>query len=655
MTAQPTADQKSRWKCKTGQYHQVVAISEDLLNRQLETYYEVEERLHTLVHDMGGASIDAKLRPSRITIPINEKNERSTIIYHLRISEAEISWVTGSMSIAKIKSGESPPIRKDKVKDWDIPFTIDLGMEGVKEEERDAVNTMLRIPGDYSIQRLLLLFGTASLVKDPGIGNMKMSDGSPPPQILKNYLTPFLKEWAVPYNQIENRLAGKILDIDASTMAGKEVFMDDVKLPMLYHAIPEDPKKVNAIAPTFPPTNLTYQTYQFVRGDQSRPTQSGRNCFVYLEMCGIKDGKPYPLPANTNFGEDNGNFVTADLAPSAQIDGSMCFTRELLIENRIIPHLQPLIKLAELNIISVQADRTKKNHFQWDYSFGNNQIGYEDSYFKLKRQNGTDNLTDWFNNPIGDLKNPDGWRWVNEMNRKEDKYPGTFRDTSISLTGRSIVNLTFKPGLGRLEIRGCSTMEVDIRSKTIMYKAERSQIAISGNWGLDLVFSAIDKGNVHIKLQWQTPKFSEWQSPSNNEFNHVEGINGNEVMQQMEKKLTENIKNVAQYCGNLEKILENQFFVLSGGGYFFMKNPIFTENADLLVELAYDGITRDKEDPAKFNDPRPEMLLQRIGLAHPVPPNLDQVESPLKGNATVNFQATNKPEDKRPAELPAST
>ncbi len=61
------------------------------------------------------------------------------------------------------------------------------------------------------------------------------------------------------------------------------------------------------------------------------------------------------------------------------------------------------------------------------------------------------------------------------------------------------------------------------------------------------------------------------------------------VMKEMEDRLRESIEKLKPYFENLRDQLKQQSFVLSGGGYFYMNNPCFTEKGDLLVELAYNG------------------------------------------------------------------
>jgi len=96
-----------------------------MLNEQLKSYYIVEDRLQTLRQTTPLAKINGKLNASTVTIPMLGE-DRSTVFYHLHVSEAEITYF--DIPILDIVPGESEPVTAH-VKDWDIPFKIDLSKE----------------------------------------------------------------------------------------------------------------------------------------------------------------------------------------------------------------------------------------------------------------------------------------------------------------------------------------------------------------------------------------------------------------------------------------------------------------------------------------------------------------------------------------------
>ena len=57
----------------------------------------------------------------------------------------------------------------------------------------------------------------------------------------------------------------------------------------------------------------------------------------------------------------------------------------------------------------------------------------------------------------------------------------------------------------------------------------------------------------------------------------------------MQSELKKKVNALKDHVKQIENALKDQCFVLSGGGYFFQRNPIFTERGDLIVELEYKG------------------------------------------------------------------
>ena len=129
-------------------------------------------------------------------------------------------------------------------------------MENVGDSDRENVKKMLRVAGEYSIQRLLLNFGCKSdrnytvgirmLIKLAAASNttsfitklsdLVMEDGTAPPQSLLTSLGDWVKQWTVRWDQIEHRLRG-----ETWYMAKGKIQTAAVKAPILYHALAPTP------------------------------------------------------------------------------------------------------------------------------------------------------------------------------------------------------------------------------------------------------------------------------------------------------------------------------------------------------------------------------------------------------------------------------
>lgn len=130
LTAGPTAtqsspDRQSRVECNTGQYDQVLAISENMLNAQLENYFDIEPKMWTMKqNDMFCGDIDAVMLPPRVSFPCGANQNRSSLDYHVRIESATIS--TYSVKPSAVRGG----MKKQtwKIKDWEFVFNVNIGI-----------------------------------------------------------------------------------------------------------------------------------------------------------------------------------------------------------------------------------------------------------------------------------------------------------------------------------------------------------------------------------------------------------------------------------------------------------------------------------------------------------------------------------------------
>ncbi len=190
---------------------------------------------------------------------------------------------------------------------------------------------------------------------------------------------------------------------------------------------------VNPVRPELPPTVMIHQTYSFA-DSVGKPNMGSTdlNCLLYLEMC----NKEKELP-KTKLLENQGNYVTSSNG-SKQILGSLCLSSKILFEEYLLKFFRPIVKEAELSIQKVKVNGAKS--FEFAYAFGQNpnHSKYEDDYFLMKRQTGSDGIyEDWFGvNKGGDgMQNLNGWRWVNEYSEPKDEQKFGGIQSTFQLTG----------------------------------------------------------------------------------------------------------------------------------------------------------------------------------------------------------------------------
>ncbi|KAK4690748.1 hypothetical protein P7C71_g6115, partial [Lecanoromycetidae sp. Uapishka_2] len=528
-------DSSLRQWCTTGQYHQVIAISETMLNKQLKTYYDKNSNFRTMKVDNAMlGTLDVELGPPRVSIVIKDL-ARTSVNYHVYMKQGTIGYYDEP---AYRRAITDEPVM-ETVKDWEFVFAVDV----VEGPEKEKIKETLRVKGDYSIERLLLMFSTAKVSSwNQTLSKIRMLDQSQPTAELMDTIGGLVGGWLVKYDQLENRLRGVEVRPDAKT---KKLVEKAVNFPLLYHAMPQDPALANPNIPSFPPSIVTHQTYEFVRNadvkEKRLTNTTDRNCLMYLEMCkNVKN-----LPEKRLFEETNGNFVTADA--KNQIDGSMCFTRDLLFDGYLVPFFNPVIKQSQVYITQAWTDRSAEKMFSWNYRFGDDGThqDYSNDFFLMKSMKVQSDgaWKDWFNNRVDDMENKAGWQWKTELQKKDANTDSTFHDTDISVG-----------------------------------------VAVTGSFTIALTFQAEKGAKFAVDVTYpEEVEFKAWKSEAAN----IDSVDMKTIEKDLKTKLQENLNSVKPYINTLKDTLKSQAFVLAGGGYFDMVNPIFTHNGDLLVELKY--------------------------------------------------------------------
>lgn len=117
--------------------------------------------------------------------------------------------------------------------------------------------------------------------------------------------------------------------IMAKWYAGADSVMNDRrKTTVLYALETRKPESVNELAPTFPPTALKFQTYEYIAPGHSVPDEGlekgGGNMLLYLQMT---EHKEFPKEAIINY---SGNYV------SSGMDATICIAREIFWDSYLL-------------------------------------------------------------------------------------------------------------------------------------------------------------------------------------------------------------------------------------------------------------------------------------------------------------------------------
>lgn len=239
--AKPTLDEIVRLRCQTGNYHSVVAISESMLNAQLVSYYNLLDGFKStnVKHDHYGG-INATLNPPKIEIPVRDQN-KSAVYFFFCIKEGMLTYFADGKA------------KELSITGWEIAFSCNLGecdfaylldfklipetladLQGVDKADLEGLQKGLNVPGEYSIQRLLINFSEANLSSfNKDRSKMTMADGGKIPSDAQIALGFWIGSWLTTWETVEEHLFdGFKLQPDSRRK----------QYPLLYHAIAPKPE-----------------------------------------------------------------------------------------------------------------------------------------------------------------------------------------------------------------------------------------------------------------------------------------------------------------------------------------------------------------------------------------------------------------------------
>lgn len=174
------------------------------------------------------------------------------------------------------------------------------------------------------------------------------------------------------------------------------------------------PESVNTDAPSFPPTALMFQTYQFLSPGSNKPTvglvEGKRNMLLYLNMTQHKD---FPIERYLDY---SGNIV-----PST-IDGSICIGKDIFWNSYLVRNDLPLL----LNVLN-------KVTFAWVKSVSIDYNGFKASYsadYGVGPGSGLDDAKEFYTwDAVDDLN----WKWTQKPHKYDDMGWGGVFDGSTEM------------------------------------------------------------------------------------------------------------------------------------------------------------------------------------------------------------------------------
>lgn len=442
-------------------------------------------------------------------------------------------------------------------KDWVIAFNVALDKIDLEpgSDEDKAVRVAIDQPGDFSLQSLFLTFNSGDITKlnddRCDFKGVNLDDDD------KYTLGSILAKWYIeegPMTERRNRTIG-------------------------YNMLTSKPSSVNQQAPTFPPTSLKFQTYEYIGPGQTKPSEGipagDNNMLLYLQMT---DNKPFPPTTILPY---TGNFA------SSGMDGSMCIGRNIFWDNyllRVSPATELLHTLNHATYVWIKhADIDRTQSPNWEIGVGDSSHSASPPFFH------------WIKQGIM------SWAWGQP--RKDDEQYYKHETQAGYVYGRLTVDcnvtnsMSTSAGSNVIRVTGKSDVKVDSScgsGSPFAPWATMYGLHVWFSWDTTITINAVGAGGLKIVIDLDEdnfrvgndplyyrgddgafgPKRSDVEKKQNGLADKLKSALKNSALQSMADELQKNLDNAAR-------------FVVPGLGVFKYKDPMFNNNGDLFISVEY--------------------------------------------------------------------
>lgn len=410
-------------------------------------------------------------------------------------------------------------------KNWVFALNVNLNLSLLEQNQvpQSVINTV-RVPGSYSVHQLLLDFQTADIASFDVSRSKFPGIQSLDKVAVDVYFQMYIGKYIALLKQGGHNILGHAISVPDSTVANPE-------------------------APTFPPTKLQLQTYAYRSGGTGAVQPgNGYNSLLFLEMTGPGD-RPLPT-AMLNW---SGNFIIPNLA------GTMAISKRNFWDGYLLPKLEAINKSTLLIITDVN-----RTAFNADYAW--------------KTIAGKTPIT-WTNTSNGAT--------FNFKSSKSDDIDAEIAHYRAEANSSVSNKVEWTAGSSVINCSGETTGYA--KALTMLLGVEENcWCNVSVKWSFTITLKSVQNGGLEVDVS--APNVTPSSSVDGDLLGGLEnktfgGLTG------MDTDMVASIKDgmqTDQWESDLEKALNGvNHFVFPAGGVFFMKNPLFNAEGDLLTELTY--------------------------------------------------------------------
>ncbi|KAL4746998.1 hypothetical protein BDW72DRAFT_197155 [Aspergillus terricola var. indicus] len=351
-------------------------------------------------------------------------------------------------------------------------------------------------------------------------------------------------------------------------VSGDSPMADRLNRTVAYGLHTEKPETMNNSAVSFPPTSLQLQTYEYLGPGQAEPVEGieegANNMVLYLQMI---DHQRFPTEAVLNY---SGNYL------SAGMDGTMCIERAILWDKYLLRQAPPQL-LHMLNVPTYafveSTDLSNPLSPRWNIEFGGSSHPQDASFFEWK----SDGRRKW-------SWKPDASEQKADKSQNWSSGDGESKSGRVEITCSTENTMTTASGSNKINMSGRTDMN----------------IKVEGN--MNVLFSALSRNyTMHIWIEWGTTatlddptqafRIGYDKIEAHASYGWKATDDPKQILEDFVRKWLNKIKEID--LGEQERRLQKDLkgaarLALPGAGTFSYKNPVFNDNSDLLIEIAYE-------------------------------------------------------------------
>ncbi|KAF4954224.1 hypothetical protein FGADI_5437 [Fusarium gaditjirri] len=544
-------------------FDQVIALSQANINESLTYHFSNKPELYNFNATIKATreSLKGTLKPPRIELIDVEGADQA--LYCLEFASDKdnygepdkyvapkfIQWVADDNG-----DDEDAPPSFSKVEKpaggWKIAFFVDFTLKKMAQVPK-RIRDQILTPGSYSVDQLLVDFGTAEIISlapertvVTGFSTPKEAD------MAKGSISVLVSKWLTALKGINNSGSHNIL--------GYAVKADNAS------AIPKS-------APSFPPTSLRLQTINYrPNGDVSKSaTDHDHNAFLFTEMTEFRD------------------MPTADLQWSGDwfyesIGGTMVISRRVFWEKFMLEKLK--VTNQALFLAAKKVVRNMATHILAD------KIAFPDVSSDWTTSSGTKATFSW-------ISGPQNFPWEEDVSGSNNLYDFSW-EASVQNQVEAQVG---GPGISvnsSLSAKGHLSIHSYGYPKALFHIVLDADVC--GSSPTDIQIRQVDNGGKLQVTVW-TPHtsttcntISDLQGLFERWSNRSETILKNSKKEYWDRTLAKVISEASETTRDLQQPLEEALngqgaFIFPGGGTFEMKSPMFNNAGDLMIGLVFNS------------------------------------------------------------------